>query len=453
MTNISLEDYHHLPSGPFLLLSKIIDLACDNPVLSACPNWRSHLPLGLGKSPDGWLSHKVEGIDFLEPLLTYPDYLSQQQQEASPSSLWNYSFKTDSTSLGSLDNPTAFAVMILLTLIIRAIKRVMLPIFSAYGRKVGRATHGPSWEKTNEERIMKFGEYVYRLIFHSLISAYGVWYFWDKPWWDSSKGGTKTLFDGFPHDHPVEPGMAWYYLVQAAYNFDALVTIIELSFVFTWRSPLTTNGKEVEKVSKVSGTMKLQSPLSIQWSPTCRGDFQEMFIHHLVTNALVIGSSYLRLTRIGSMVFLVHDISDVPIDASKLANFVKWKKTTAVCFILLLVAWIGARLGIFPFYIYRAVLFESHLVLNAETAVAGTGPTVLQYYCYKFLFVVLIGMLLLLHVAWFIILMKIFFVLVFKGETQDLSEHKDGEKDHHNGMTSPPTSSSTTSTSNGKKEQ
>lgn len=294
-------------------------------------------------------------------------------------------------------------------------------------------------KKTNEERIQKFGEYVYRLHFHSMISLYGVWYFWGKEWWDPSKGGTTHLFAGFPYSHQVEPGMAWYYLVQAAYNLDALITIMEISFVFQLRSPIVLPGKE-------SASLKLQSPLSVDWSPTCRGDFQEMFVHHIITNILIIASSYLHFTRIGSMVFLVHDLSDVPIDISKLANFVKWKKTTIVSFITLLITWIVTRLVIFPFYIYRSVLFETHLVLLTKEALAGTGVTVLQYYCYKFIFVVLIGALLVLHVVWFFLLVRILLLLALKGETQDLSEHKNGEKDHLEGMSTP-------SESNGKKEQ
>lgn len=430
------EDYQHLPPGPVLFLSKLMDLACDNNILSACPDWRSHVPFGLADTPNGWLSHKVPAITCFPPHTTYSDYLAEQtDQSVSFSSIWNYAFHTNSTALGNISNPTAFATLFVLTYLLRLIKRKFLPIFSAYGRDLGRKTHGPAWEKTNEERIFKFGEYVYRLHFHSMISLYGVWYFWGKEWWDPSKGGTTHLFQGFPYDQQVEPGMAWYYLVQAAYNMDALITICETSFLFKLRSPIVFPGKD-------SVSLKFQSPIGVGWSPTCRGDFQEMFVHHIITNILIVASSYLHLTRIGSMVFLVHDLSDVPIDVSKLANFVKWKKTTIVSFITLLVTWIVTRLIIFPFYIFRSVLYESDLVLLTKESKSGVGVDVLQYCCYKFIFVALIGALLALHVVWFIILVRILLVLALKGETQDLSEHKGGEEDHASGMVA-----------DGKKEQ
>ena len=43
-------------------------------------------------------------------------------------------------------------------------------------------------------------------------------------------------------------------------------------------------------------------------------------------------------------------------------------------------------------------------------------------------FYFLLGSLVLLHITWFIILLRIGWTLVSKGETHDYSEHKKGEK-------------------------
>jgi thioredoxin 1 len=56
--------------------------------------------------------------------------------------------------------------------------------------RLGRRTHGPEWEEENAERIVKFGEYVFRLLYHSTLSVCAVMYFKDKPWWDVYNGGT-----------------------------------------------------------------------------------------------------------------------------------------------------------------------------------------------------------------------------------------------------------------------
>eukprot|EP01082_Thalassiosira_pseudonana_P009973 g8956.t1 g8956 contig34:512608-513608(+) len=296
---------------------------------------------------------------------------------------------------------------------VRIIKRFFLPKFSALGLRLGRSAHGPEWEVDNEERIVKFGEYVYRLCYHSAVSLYGLWYFYDKSWWNNSMGGTKNLWILHPN-HPVEPGMAWYYLIQSAYNVDAMLSLMELSFSMEWVNPFA-----------YSSALEFLEKEHIKWSPTIRGDFREMMAHHIVTNVLIFGSSFYRFTRIGSMIFLVHDLSDVPIDMSKLANFVKWKTTTIICFVFMVLMWIVTRLVIFPFVIFRSVLFESYEFMVIK---GPLDPALYEAYCY--IFYLLLGSLVLLHVTWFLILLRIGWTLVRKGETHDYSEHKSGEAQH-----------------------
>ena len=254
--------------------------------------------------------------------------------------------------------------------------------------------------------------------------------------------------------------MAWYYLVQSAYNVDALISLLELSFRVEWVNPLVYSSaveflelekkrgsnnsdddtqqvvvvdecmrkREVLKLMKTGSDggdqVLLWTPLfQIKWSSTVRGDFREMMAHHFVTNCLIFLSSYYRFTRIGSMIFLVHDLSDVPIDMSKLANFVKWKTTTIVCFVTMVLLWIVTRLIIFPFVICGSVLKENYQYLVVE----GILDPALHEAYYAF-FYLLLASLVLLHVTWFLILLRIGWTLVSKGETHDYSEHKNGEK-------------------------
>lgn len=413
-------DMSSYPPSPVLWCTAIMDTLCTP--LACQDSWRN----ALGVTPDSWLSHKVPPL--LQHMPSYPSFadFQQQQQQTSDSNLgqalYTYAFETSTTALGDLTSPTAIGVLVCLVLILRQVKAVFLPFFSSLGRWIGRATHGAEWEAQNEERIGKFGEYVFRLLYHSAISAYGIWYFWDKPWWE--QGNTLSLYQGFPN-HAVEPGMAWYYLLQAAYNVDAMVSLLVLSFTIQFN----TTGQGF-------------SPIRIQWSDTVRGDFREMFIHHIVTNLLVIGSSLCRLTRIGSMVFLIHDISDVPVDLSKLANFLKWKWTTLSCFLSMVAVWMVTRLYILPVVIYRSILTESHFVVE-------DGLPVLLYVHNRHFFYILVGLLILLHVAWFGMFLQIFSTFLRKSECHDLSEHKDGEKQHGSSKSQstkeqPPSSAHTT---------
>ena len=49
-------------------------------------------------------------------------------------------------------------------------------------------------------------------------------------------------------------------------------------------------------------------------------------------------------------------VSDVPVDLSKLANFLKWKVTTVVCFGTMVLTWLYTRLYILPVKIYWTVI-------------------------------------------------------------------------------------------------
>ena len=466
----------NIPSPPYLLTSKLLDYTCTSiPILkSICPSpaiggWRSLVPnKDLVTFPNGKLSHSfygslgADGYADVNDDITYAEYMhwvnsgnvnivQQQHSIIIPggtselsitlNNYYNFAFHMNTTTLCDLTNPLALCVLFVLVMIVRFMKKLVMPKFSNLGRNLGKAAHGDEWEAENADRIVKFGEYVYRLCFHSSLSAYGLWYFHNKSWWNNELGGTKNLWIGHPN-HPVEPGMSWYYLVQSAYNVDALLSLMELSFSFELVNPFAYSSAmdflekehvvdedmrrvQVKNLMSKSNTQTvLWTPIfQIKWSPTVRGDFQEMMAHHVVTNALIFFSSYYRFTRIGSMVFVLHDLSDVPIDLSKLANFVKWKVTTIVCFVTMVLLWVVTRLTIFPFVICKSVWNESYEYMVLK----GTLDPALHD-AYYLLFYTLLGLLVLLHVTWFCILLKIGWTLVSTGERHDYTEHKSGEK-------------------------
>jgi len=368
--------------------------------------WRRHIPFGLcDASSNCWLLTETSGWpgQFLPDLPSYSTFLSENNLNHGLSSLYTFAFRTPTTSLGSLTTKDSLIVLTLLVITIRHIKAVLLPTFCNFGRKVGISTHGPQWEHQNRVRIMKFGEYVFRFLYHSILSAVGMWCFWNASWWDGSKGGTSNLWMDFPNQS-IEVGMIWYYFIQGAYNIDALISLAEHSVIIKTQIP-----------------RGLEFPIKLSWSPNIRGDFREMALHHVITNLLVIGSSHFRLTRAGSMVFMVHDISDIPVDMSKLANFMKWKITTIFCFVLMLIGWLRYRLGILPFVILRSIIYETHLV-----CASGVIPFDLYRMWYPIFFALMVSIIA-LHVHWFIMLIQIGWVLCKKGETHDLTEHKTGE--------------------------
>jgi len=296
-----------LPPAPVVWTYNTVDLVCD---VVGCENWRSYLNL----EDDSWWSEKyrVPPVQQLFPKLpSFTDFRSQPQSSSTATStvdaLYRYAFHTPSTALGDLTTPTALGVLLVLCWVWHKIKAVVSPAASATGRRLARRTHGDAWvsAKDNQVRIAKFGEYVVRLFYHSAISVYGLVYFFyanggTSEWWQA--GHTKAVFAGYPH-HEILPGIAWYYLLQAAYNLDAFWALLELSFVIRIRSPVRVGGMNQEPACSKGypqKQQKWQSPIAIEWSPTVRGDFKEMMVHHVVTNLLIFGSSLYRLTRVGS---------------------------------------------------------------------------------------------------------------------------------------------------------
>jgi len=122
------------------------------------------------------------------------------------------------------------------------------------------------------------------------------------------------------------------------------------------------------------------------------------------------------------MVFLVHDVSDVPVDMSKLANFMKWKVATTVCFMMLVLVWLAMRLVVFPLIIVKSVFSESRLLYQD-----GSMSPILFKMCMP-LFQCILVALTALHLFWFLMLIRIGYHLVIKGERHDLTEHKNGEE-------------------------
>jgi len=416
----------------------IADTICDHCLGGLCSDWRSILPEKL--RPEGgasWFSvtHKQTKTpnQYMPELLSYQDFLdtttdgsnSEGEPPFSLASMKRFAFATSSTSLASVLSWPSLIALVVLVSCIRLIKAMCIPTFSNIARTYCRKTHGPNWEKekANEQRILKFGEYVFRLLFHSSISLVAIFLFYDKPWWSSvlkfftsnssvneaaQLMGTKSLYIDYPFQ-PVDPGMAWYYLVQFAYNAEAMISLLEISFRVEYQPIQNRSNKS------------WQLPIRIEWSESCRGDFREMFVHHIFTNLLIIGSSFYRLQYAGSMVFLVHDVSDIPVDLSKLANFLKWKTTTTICFVSMCITWLLTRLYILPFIVWRSMIYEAWLVCTD-----GYLPP-MYYNMFQPIFLFGLGFLILLHFFWFTMFIRMGYVLIRKGEAHDLSEHKNGE--------------------------
>ena len=391
------------PPTVVILLSKALDVLCGSLRLG---DWRDHLGSFL---PQSWLDVRLGAVsDHFPDYLTYQEFLEQTDQETSFQSIRQFAFQTPSTSLADLTSPAGAMTLFVMVIILMFLSRkVLMPYFSSIGSKIACAAHGSDWEAKNDERMAKFGDFCFRLMFRSGTSIYFVYFFYNTEW--SSTSDTQFLWKGYPFQEQT-PAIIWYYLIQATFVLEISISLIMQSFIVVFQNPFQSTEN------------RLVSPISIQWSKTCKGDFREMAIHHLITSSLVIGSSYQRFTRVGSIIFLLHDVSDIPALVAKLANCVKYKATAGASFAVTMICWYALRLHILPFTVLRSILYESHLI------VPGVDEIYHKVYTHG-IFTYMIVLLIVLHTVWFLMFLKIAYAFAFKGEMHDLTEHKEGEED------------------------
>lgn len=232
--------------------------------------------------------------------------------------------------------------------------------------------------------LTKFCENSWRCIYYSYSFIYGVIVLWDKPWfWD-----VKSCWYGYPHQS-ISSDIWWYYMISMAFYWSLTVT---------------------------------------QFFDVKRKDFWQMFIHHMVTLLLMSLSWICNLHRVGSLVLVIHDCADIFLEAAKLTKYAKYQKLCDIIFAIFTVVWIVSRLGFYPRIIYSSSV---------------EAPTILPMFPAYYIFNSLLIMLLILHIVWTYMILKIVIDSLQKGlmsgdirssDSDDVSESSESQKSLKNGI-------------------
>lgn len=208
--------------------------------------------------------------------------------------------------------------------------------------------------------LEKFSETGWRCFYYSLMFGYGMAVLWGKSWlWD-----IRYCWYHYPH-HAVEADVWWYYM-------------IELTFYWS----LTFS----------------------QFYDVKRKDFVEMFIHH-ITTILLMGLSWTcNLTRVGTLVLVIHDVADILLEAAKLCKYTNYQRTCDILFTLFAVTWIVTRLGVYPTWILYSTTIEA--------------PQIVEMFPAYYIFNALLAILLMLHVIWTYFILKIVYKAMYTGKTE-----------------------------------
>ncbi|KAF4528581.1 hypothetical protein B566_EDAN015801 [Ephemera danica] len=198
----------------------------------------------------------------------------------------------------------------------------------------------------------------WRCFYYTLAFFGGLYIVWDKPWlWDINK-----CWYSYPHQN-LTNDVWWYYM---------------FSMSFYW-----------------SLTMS-------QFFDVKRKDFWQMFVHHMATIMLMAFSWMCNLTRIGTLVLVVHDCGDILLEAAKSAKYANYQRTCDLFFIFFTALWLITRLGIYPFWIIYSTSIEA--------------PTIVEMFPAYYIFNSLLLLLLVLHIFWTYLIMRIVYNSIVAGK-------------------------------------
>lgn len=214
-------------------------------------------------------------------------------------------------------------------------------------------------DATRASKLKKFNEAGWRFSFYLFIWLFGFIVLFDKSWFRVS---VHEVWRNYPFESPDNDIKYYYYLSLGHY--------IHLFFS--------------------------------QFFDVKRKDFWEMMIHHVVTILLIVFSYGANFVRVGSLVLLVHDGSDIFMELAKLFNYAKYQTLCDVTFVCFAISFLVCRLIIFPFRIIYTTAFAARDMVGVW----------FSYYFFNGLLLCL----LVLHIFWFSIIVNMVWNYVRTGQ-------------------------------------
>ncbi|XP_006869062.1 PREDICTED: ceramide synthase 4 [Chrysochloris asiatica] len=206
----------------------------------------------------------------------------------------------------------------------------------------------------------KFCEASWRFLFYLCTVVGGLSVLYNEPWlWKPA-----MCWDSYPNQ-PLNMRLYWWYLLELSFYLSLLIRL----------------------------RMDIR-----------RKDFKEQVTHHFVTIFLVIFSYSANLLRIGSLVLLLHDTADPLLEACKMFNYLRWRRSCDLSFLIFSCVFLYTRLVLFPTQILYTTYYES---------IIQWAPF-FGYYFFNGLLVLLQ----LLHVFWSCLILRMIFHLMRQGQME-----------------------------------
>nr|XP_056700636.1 ceramide synthase 4-like [Euleptes europaea] len=223
----------------------------------------------------------------------------------------------------------------------------------------------------------KFCEACWRTAFYITSFTTGLAALHDKSWfWDFRESWT-----GYPQQ-PLLPSIFAYYMLQLSFYCSLVITL----------------------------------PFDVK-----RKDFKEQIVHHAATIFLVSFSYCTNFLRCGTLIMIIHDVSDCFLEPSKIFNYLKWRWICNTLFIVFTIIFLVTRLVIYP---YKLLYHTYYYFIELYQPFFG-------YYVMMALLIVLQ----LLHIFWsYLIIQLVYKFLAAGSKEKDVrSDSEDSEKGEEDG--------------------
>lgn len=259
--------------------------------------------------------------------------------------------------------------------------------------------------------LQRFGEQGYDVISHLLAVVYGTYIMQNE-----SSGYRNMDLNGLWKDYPhfqLPGNLKLYYLVQMGFWLQQVLTLHlekrrkdygQVSLLFPSRPPkrpyyyppgLPGGGARNSLADLID---ILHDPFLLLW--------KQMFIHHIITVSLLYLSYIYNFTRIGNVILVLMDVSDIILGTAKMLKYLGFHENICnIAFGLFMFSWIITRHLLYP-KVLLSVIFDSYDQLGRRY---DWDPENEWYYSYntKIFFVILLSALQVLLILWFFMIVKV----------------------------------------------
>jgi len=234
----------------------------------------------------------------------------------------------------------------------------------------------------NRQQVIRFSEQGWSLTYYLIFWSLGFYIMQNSTYKNIN---AKECWQGYPHDR-LTATVKWYYLSQIACWLQQIIVL------------------NMEKRRK---------------------DHYRMLTHHLVTTALITLSYLCNFTRIGNVILVLTDLTDVFLPMAKMLKYTGYSTATDVVSIIFILAWIVTRHWYFGQMLY-SVAFETVQMIPFDWRPEdGYFFNKVSYRA----FVILLGVLQILFCAWLWTILSLAWSVVSGAGADDERSDDEGEED------------------------